>query len=314
MLSPRRAGRGPLARLVAHVLIAAFVVTLLPAPAQAALPSVPGVRAALPDLPLSDSVPAVLLVGVAIADGAPCAVVVGVLTHSDPINYHRARWMDPRVGRFTGMDRFEGLLSEPRTLHRYLYAADDPVNVTDPSGRFPFNLMAAIVGFKVHQEIGKDFVEQAPLQRLANYFPIFTILGINPNDCVPFAAVCLTKPDLVDTLTADVYEIKPTHLYSVGFVELVAYIGTLDANDPLHRNWTAGVTYRPPPYLFIDWLGGWDVAVAGPVNGVITYEAVSRAALVGASLASLVVLAGNAARAGFAQLGMQIGLRPSFAF
>ncbi len=60
MLSPRRAGRGPLARLVAHVLIAAFVVTLLPAPAQAALPSVPGVRAALPDLPLSDSVPAVL--------------------------------------------------------------------------------------------------------------------------------------------------------------------------------------------------------------------------------------------------------------
>ena len=143
MLSLRRAGRGPLARLVAHVLIAAFVVTLLPAPAQAAFPSVPGVPAALPDLPLSGSVPAVLLVAVAIADGSPCTVLIAVATPSDPINYHRARWMDPRVGRFVGMDPFEGLEHEPLTLHRYLYAGADPVNKVDPSGR-DFSLGAQI--------------------------------------------------------------------------------------------------------------------------------------------------------------------------
>jgi RHS repeat-associated protein len=50
--------------------------------------------------------------------------------------YNRARWLDPRVGRFTGMDPFRGVEHDPASLHRYLYAADDPINKVDPSGRF----------------------------------------------------------------------------------------------------------------------------------------------------------------------------------
>jgi hypothetical protein len=42
--------------------------------------------------------------------------------------------MDLRVGRFVGMDPFAGSASDPRTLHRYLYAAADPVGKTDPTG------------------------------------------------------------------------------------------------------------------------------------------------------------------------------------
>ena len=48
--------------------------------------------------------------------------------------YHRARWMDARVGRFLGMDAKDGDNLRPGTLHRYLYAGDEPVAHVDPSG------------------------------------------------------------------------------------------------------------------------------------------------------------------------------------
>ena len=48
--------------------------------------------------------------------------------------YHRARWMDPRVGRFLGMDPFVGRLGNPLSLHRFIYAGDNSVNSTDPTG------------------------------------------------------------------------------------------------------------------------------------------------------------------------------------
>jgi RHS repeat-associated protein len=50
--------------------------------------------------------------------------------------YHRARWIDPRVGRFTAMDAFAGQAFEPASLHKYSYAHSNPVSLTDPSGLF----------------------------------------------------------------------------------------------------------------------------------------------------------------------------------
>jgi large repetitive protein len=50
--------------------------------------------------------------------------------------YLRARQYDPSSGRFLGMDPFLGYDSQPATLHRYSYAANDGVNARDPSGEF----------------------------------------------------------------------------------------------------------------------------------------------------------------------------------
>jgi RHS repeat-associated protein len=50
--------------------------------------------------------------------------------------YLRARWYDPRIGRFISADPFEGLVEAPGTLHRYAYAHSDPVTHNDPSGMF----------------------------------------------------------------------------------------------------------------------------------------------------------------------------------
>ena len=56
-------------------------------------------------------------------DTQPYAFTGEPLDLNTGLQYHRARWMDPRVGRFAGMDPFGGRASEPATLHKYLYAS-----------------------------------------------------------------------------------------------------------------------------------------------------------------------------------------------
>lgn len=48
----------------------------------------------------------------------------------------RARWYNPEIGRFMTMDTHPGSIFDPRTLHKYLYCGNDPVNNTDPSGEY----------------------------------------------------------------------------------------------------------------------------------------------------------------------------------
>ncbi len=49
--------------------------------------------------------------------------------------YHRARWMDPRVGRFVSTDPLLGTKYLPQSLHRYFYGAANPISHTDPTGK-----------------------------------------------------------------------------------------------------------------------------------------------------------------------------------
>ena len=48
--------------------------------------------------------------------------------------YLRARYMDPISGTFTSMDTYAGSLSDPMSLHKYLFANSNPVMYSDPSG------------------------------------------------------------------------------------------------------------------------------------------------------------------------------------
>ena len=56
-------------------------------------------------------------------------------SHLDFI-YLRARWYNPANGRFNRMDPFAGSNTDPQSLHKYLYAHANPVNMIDPSGNF----------------------------------------------------------------------------------------------------------------------------------------------------------------------------------
>ena len=48
--------------------------------------------------------------------------------------YLRARYMNPQVGRFVTMDSFAGVIRDPYSLHKYLYANANPLRYIDPSG------------------------------------------------------------------------------------------------------------------------------------------------------------------------------------
>ncbi|MGD0729719.1 MAG: RHS repeat-associated core domain-containing protein [Terracidiphilus sp.] len=49
--------------------------------------------------------------------------------------YLRARYMNPVTGRFLSRDPRPGHIAIPRSLHKYLYTSDDPVNRIDPRGK-----------------------------------------------------------------------------------------------------------------------------------------------------------------------------------
>jgi RHS repeat-associated protein len=161
MASPRQPAHSTLGRLLARLLILALVAGLLPADAHASVPGSPATldSPGLPDLAVQAAASAteglVCVVVFVAADpsGLTKSAFGELLAHtgSDPqpyaftgepldpnsgFQYHRARWMDPRTGRFTGMDPFEGMSPDPLSLHRYLYAHASPVLLADPSGKF----------------------------------------------------------------------------------------------------------------------------------------------------------------------------------
>ncbi|WP_168735497.1 RHS repeat protein [Cohnella fermenti] len=50
------------------------------------------------------------------------------------LQYLRARWYDPSIGRFMNEDTYEGQIDNPLTLNLYTYTANNPLRYTDPSG------------------------------------------------------------------------------------------------------------------------------------------------------------------------------------
>jgi RHS repeat-associated protein len=50
------------------------------------------------------------------------------------LQYLRARWYDPSIGRFITQDTYEGDISNPLSLNLYAYAQNNPERFIDPSG------------------------------------------------------------------------------------------------------------------------------------------------------------------------------------
>jgi len=66
------------------------------------------------------------------------------------LDYLRARYYDPLVGRFVSADAYEGTLNDPMSLHDYQYAHANPVVNTDPSGYFSIGeLLGTMAGYSV---------------------------------------------------------------------------------------------------------------------------------------------------------------------
>jgi RHS repeat-associated protein len=60
---------------------------------------------------------------------------LGVMTEDYGLYFMRARFYEAESGRFLGKDPLEGSLMQPMSLHRYNYAAGNPIVWTDASGK-----------------------------------------------------------------------------------------------------------------------------------------------------------------------------------
>jgi RHS repeat-associated protein len=87
------------------------------------------------------------------SDPQPYAFTGEPLDLNSGFQYHRARWMDPRVGAFTGIDPFLGFEDDPRTLARYSYSHADPVNFLDPSGQAEFTIAGITISIQINSII-----------------------------------------------------------------------------------------------------------------------------------------------------------------
>ncbi|MCX8107706.1 MAG: RHS repeat-associated core domain-containing protein [Verrucomicrobiae bacterium] len=80
----------------------------------------------------------------------------------------RARYLNPDTGRFWTMDVYEGKSTDPISLHKYLYAAANPVNQIDPTGRFTItekHIAAGIIAILATANIWHYGFKSDPVKR-----------------------------------------------------------------------------------------------------------------------------------------------------
>lgn len=83
------------------------------------------------------------------------------------LDYLRARYYDPDLGRFISKDPFAGFLLDPFSQHDYQYAHANPVNLTDPTGYFSIGEAAAataIVGILASLGAGGGYIAGAVIE------------------------------------------------------------------------------------------------------------------------------------------------------
>jgi RHS repeat-associated protein len=152
--------------------------------------------------------------------------------------YHRARWLDPRVGRFASGDPMVGDPNEPRSLHRYLYGYNAPLNLLDPSGQSILpRAFWALVGTKAHVVLS---VVYALLGATINS-PINRPLNDNRPD-IRFEqdARLILTPLVIHGTQGEVYEIKSEEEEITGADEVYDYISQLNAEPGNTIFWRPG--------------------------------------------------------------------------
>jgi RHS repeat-associated protein len=63
----------------------------------------------------------------------------GIMTDRNGLNYMRARYYSPEVGRFISRDSYEGDITEPKSLDLYAYVEGNPLIYIDPTGHMAWD-------------------------------------------------------------------------------------------------------------------------------------------------------------------------------
>jgi RHS repeat-associated protein len=155
----------------------------------------------------------------------------------------RNREMNPNTGRFWTPDSFEGFQTDPLSLHKYLYAHNNPVNLTDPSGmavrEIPSNFE---LGNLVEDAVAVDFKAKRPASFADR--SIYRILERIPG----YKGVGRLRPDFADPIAYEIYDVKSWGETAEGFAKVELYVALLRSSDinpdPNRGAWHAGSTYQ----------------------------------------------------------------------
>jgi RHS repeat-associated protein len=104
----------------------------------------------------------------------PFQYVGGYFESSTGLVKFGTRYYNPSLGRWTQQDPVGGSLGNPDTLNRYVYASDDSVNETDPSGRQP----CGVVGLDLQPFFTPLGLSEYFFTITSDLGPIVSVIGV----------------------------------------------------------------------------------------------------------------------------------------
>ncbi len=184
--------------------------------------------------------------------------------------YNRARYLNTSTSRFLTADPSEGQSDDPASIHRYLYARDNPVSLFDPAGLDYTSDPGT--GLEVQTVIGEQFRLQFGGNGCVNQ----QLINILASDCSAPWEFGLgfpggLRPDLANIQTGALFEIKPIKSAADALVQLAGYRIILALADGRGRNWHLGSAGEFTPPTVIPLPRARVAYVAPPVFGVIIY-------------------------------------------
>jgi hypothetical protein len=179
------------------------------------------------------------------------------------------------------MDSYEGSRYDPSSLHKYLYASANPVNLADPSGRTFFSDF----GIAVHNVIGLSFVgttltppavQQFQQQEISTIFKGISRSRYGPGEGEK------KRPDLAaidNDIHGRIWEIKVNTDTQGALDDLELKLEILNRLDPMGRKWEPGPVgdYQPfqssnGKFTVVYNRTNYQVLATNPLPGVILYQ------------------------------------------
>jgi RHS repeat-associated protein len=157
--------------------------------------------------------------------------------------YLRQRYYDPTTGRFNRLDPFFGNITDPQSLHKYLYAHDDSVNGIDPSGEYftPIVLLVSSLIFGTAMYMGGVGMLLSPpvLLTAGSTFLVVNLLfflGANFN-LLMFAPLRSEIKGLEFLTNYDVANMDNHSIHKDEVRDMLAVLFNVSSNTPPPINW-----------------------------------------------------------------------------
>ncbi|WP_442601939.1 RHS repeat domain-containing protein [Paenibacillus sp. KN14-4R] len=99
------------------------------------------------------------------------------------LQYLRARWYDPSIGRFINEDTYKGEIANPLSLNLYTYAKNNPLRYTDPTGHMVFD----------SDDDGTNNVQSGITQSISNNWKVLKEYNSTPRKAAAYWTMGLTE-------------------------------------------------------------------------------------------------------------------------